>query len=1100
MFAPVSSRVNLPELEEQMMQFWQQNDIFRRSVDERPADRPYTFYEGPPTANGRPGIHHVLARVFKDAFPRYWTMKGYRVPRKGGWDTHGLPVEIEVERQLGLKSKPEIEAYGVEEFNKRCKTSVFTYVQDWEKLTERIGFWVDMQDAYVTYANDYIETGWWIFKSLWEKDLVFQDYRSTPHCPRCGTSLSSHELALGYKEDTPDPSVFIKFPVSGAGPSGGLDAAPARGTGPAAALPDLLRSELPTYFLAWTTTPWTLPGNTALAVAADAEYSVVELEQDDILQRIIMAAALKDKVLGEEAQMVGTLRGSELVGLRYVPLYEPAGWGVDVSGFVDGRLRRFGTPEEAPTRRVVATDFVSMDDGTGIVHIAPAFGGEDYETGRREGLRFILHVDLKGEIMGQSPFSGEFVKDADKRITRDLRDRGLLWRAETYRHTYPFCWRCDTPLLYIAKPSWYIRTTAFKDRLLANNDRINWYPEHIRTGRFGDWLENNIDWAVSRERYWGTPLPIWQCQGCAAFQCVGSVAEMVERAVEPERARALTDLHRPYVDDILLRCASCGGMAKRVPEVADAWFDSGAMPYAQWHYPFENKEAFEQGFPADFICEAIDQTRGWFYTLHAEATLLNAVEEVPSGISFKNCVVLGHILDKNGEKMSKSRGNVVDPWDMLNQYGADPLRWYLYSASPFGQPRRFNPEHVGETLRRFFLTLWNTYSFFVTYANIDGWTPEQLDPNFMPEHELDRWVLSELNLTVRQVSTAMDGYNATDASRRIDSFVDDLSNWYVRRSRRRFWKSEADTDKRNAYQTLYTCLTTVTRLMAPLAPFTAEALWQNLGRAGTNAVDSVHLAEWPAVNDALIDEQLSDEVRLVMRLVSLGRSARARAKVKVRQPLAEVIVQGRTREENDATERLAPQIQEELNVKAVQVARPGDAGLVEYDIKLNLPVVARRLGAARPAVQTALQAMDTTAIALAVQEGRSVVVDGHELAPTDLLVSAKDRPGYVVVQEAGYTVALATEVSADLADEGFARELVHRLQTMRKDAGFDIADRIFTSITGDGDLGRILLRHAGYIAGETLSVEVNMGPPPPGAFTEEQEVEGQRLRLSVVRA
>jgi isoleucyl-tRNA synthetase len=1083
MFEPVSSRVSFPELEARVLAFWKQHDIFRRSVEERPAEKLYVFYEGPPTANGRPGIHHVLARVFKDAFPRYWTMKGYRVPRKGGWDTHGLPVELEVEKELGLRSKPEIEAYGVEAFNRRCKESVFRYVQDWERMTERIGFWIDMENAYITFSTDYIESCWWIFKTLWDHGLIYQDYRSTPHCPRCGTSLSSHEVALGYQEDTPDPSVYVKFPLRHDQP-----------------LPEPLRGDVPVYFLAWTTTPWTLPGNTALAVAEDAEYAVVEVAHEGHRERFVLAAALLDAAVPGNKRVVATLRGRDLVGLRYEPLYEPAAWGVEVMAFRDGRLTRLASLEEAPPRRVVATDFVSMEDGTGIVHIAPAFGAEDFETGKREGLRFILSVDLRGRVTGQGPFSGQWVKDADPLIIRDLRERGLLWRAETIRHTYPFCWRCDTPLLYIAKPSWYIRTTAFKDQLLANNERINWYPEHIKRGRFGDWLENNVDWAVSRERYWGTPLPFWVCGACGEATCVGSVAELVQRAVDPEAARRLDDLHRPFVDAITLRCPRCGGEQRRVPEVADAWFDSGAMPYAQWHFPFEHRETFRQYFPADFICEAIDQTRGWFYTLHAEATLLHAVEAVPEGIAFRNCVVLGHILDKYGEKMSKSRGNVVDPWDMLDQYGADPLRWYLYAASPFGQPRRFDPDQVRETLRGFFLTLWNTYVFFVTYANIDGWDPARRDGEGPPT-ELDRWVISELHLLVRRVTEAMESYNLTDAARAIDAFVEDLSNWYVRRSRRRFWKSAAtDADKLRAYRTLYTCLVTLAQLMAPLAPFTAEALWQNLVRSwDREAPESVHLAAWPQADLSLIDERLSTDVQLIMRLASLGRAARAKARIKVRQPLAEVVVQTRSPAEHEAVLRLKDQLLEELNVKSLRLATD-ERGLVEYEVKLNLPVVARRLGAARPAVQEALRTLDQAAVAAAVRAGQPVEVAGHILKPEELLVTTKEREGYAVASEGGYTVALHTGLTPELLDEGLARELVHRLQTLRREAGFEIADRIITYYQGDAEIQRVMQRYADYIAGETLSRELVPGPPRDGAHTEQMEIEGRPVTLAVQRA
>ncbi|MGI8554277.1 MAG: isoleucine--tRNA ligase, partial [Dehalococcoidia bacterium] len=714
MFEPVSSKVSFPDVEARVLDFWKQNRIFEKSVEQRPDDKLFTFYEGPPTANGAPGIHHVLARVFKDAIPRYKTMRGYRVPRKGGWDTHGLPVEVEVEKQLNLHSKSEIERYGVEAFNRKCKESVFKYVEAWERQTERIGFWVDLRGAYVTYSDNYIETGWWIMKSLWEKGLVYQNYRSTPHCPRCGTSLSSHEVAQGYHEDTPDPSVYVKFRLSrGVG---------GRVSGVDAPAPTSLRlwDGVPTYFLAWTTTPWTLPGNTALAVDPEAEYVLVETPHDE---RLLLGFPLIDSAVPGEKQVLSRLKGAELIGLPYEALYEPREWGVEAQRFENGLLVPLAPNEPGPTRRVLAGGFVSMDDGSGIVHIAPAFGSDDFELGKREGLLFLQPVDLRGTMLGSSPFEGKFIKDADPFVIQDLKERGLLWRSGTIHHTYPFCWRCDTPLLYYAKPSWYIRTTAVKKKLLSGNERINWYPDFIKWGRFGDWLENNVDWAVSRERYWGTPLPIWRCEACSATLCIGSRAELREQALDPGAVDDLPELHRPYVDAILLRCDACGASMRRVPEVLDAWYDSGAMPYAQWHYPFEHQEEFKRSFPADFICEAIDQTRGWFYSLHAEATLLSSVEEVASSIAYKNVICLGHILDANGEKMSKSRGNVVDPWEVLDRHGADATRWYMYTTSPAGQPRRFSLELVGETLRRFLLTLWNTYSFFVTYANIDGFRP-----------------------------------------------------------------------------------------------------------------------------------------------------------------------------------------------------------------------------------------------------------------------------------------------------------------------------------------------------------------------------------------
>lgn len=1077
-FEPVSSRVRFPEVETRVLDFWREHDIFRKSVEQRPEERQFAFYEGPPTANGMPGIHHVLSRAFKDAIPRYKTMQGYRVPRKGGWDTHGLPVEVEVERQLGLHSKTEIERYGVEEFNRRCKESVFRYVDGWEKLTERIGFWVDLEDAYVTYRDEYIETGWWIMKSLWEKGLVFQNYRSTPHCPRCGTSLSSHEVALGYQEDTEDPSVYIKFRLKANGS------------------PEALRlgDGVPTSLLAWTTTPWTLPANTALAVDPEAEYALVETAGPE---RLVVAAPLVDVAVPGEKQVVGRLKGSDLVGLTYEPLYEPRDWGEPAQQFKDGQLVLLPAGEPGSARRVIAADFVSMEDGTGIVHIAPAFGSEDFEVGRNLGLLYLQPVDLRGLMTGHSPLQGKFVKDADPLITADLRERGLLLRSGTIRHTYPFCWRCDTPLLYYAKPSWYIRTIAVKDALLSGNEQINWYPDFIKWGRFGDWLENNVDWAVSRERYWGTPLPIWRCDQCREAVCVGSRAELRERATDPAAVDALPELHRPYVDRILLRCPGCGGEMQRVPEVLDAWYDSGAMPYGQWHYPFEHQEEFRRAFPADFICEAIDQTRGWFYSLHAEATLLHHAGQVPEGIAFKNVICLGHILDANGDKMSKSRGNVVDPWEVIDVHGADATRWYMYVASPAGQPRRFSSDLVGETLRRFLLTLWNTYSFFVTYANIDGFNPCEAGEG--ERGELDRWILSELNSLIGRVTQEFEAYNPTDAGRAIQAFVENLSNWYVRRSRRRFWKSEADADKLAAQQTLYTCLVTVAKLSAPLVPFISEAIYQNLVRSvDPSAPESVHLAAWPQVDASLLDEQLEQDTELVMRVASLGRSARSKAQIKVRQPLARLLVRPRSEREVEALRRLAPQLVDELNVKRIEPVWGEDA-FVEYQVRPNLPRLGPKFGREVGNLARILGEMNAETVAAAVRAGESIFVGGHDLAPEDVLVTAKDRPGYTVVEEAGYTVGLDTALTPALTDEGLVRELTHRIQTLRRDAGFEIADRIITYFDGDEEVQRVMRELGDYVAAETLSRQLVAGSPEDGAYAETQQVDGRRVTLAVKR-
>ena len=1022
MFRPVDTRQSFPQMEEEILRFWKEHDIFAKSVQQRPLERPYIFYEGPPTANARPGVHHVLSRAFKDLFPRYKTMRGYRVERKAGWDTHGLPVELEVERELGIKSKTEIEEYGIEEFNRRCRESVFRYVKEWEALTERIGFWVDLQNAYITYDNAYIESVWWIVKRLWDRDLLYLDYRSTPHCPRCGTSLSDGEVALGYREDTPDPSVYIKFRLTEE------EAARLAGGGG------------PVYLVAWTTTPWTLPGNTALAVQPYAEYSVVDVDGE----RLVLATALLDAALPEGYTVVGSLQGKDLVGCHYQPLYNPLAWGVPAMWFdlaQGGRLVPVQDPAQVERAySVIAGDYVSLEDGTGIVHIAPAFGGEDFEIGKQLGLLFLQPVDLRGRMAEGSPWAGQFVKDADALITEDLVGRGLMLRHEMIKHTYPFCWRCDTPLLYYAKPTWYVRTTAVKESLIAGNEKINWYPDHIKHGRFGDWLRNNVDWALSRERYWGTPLPIWQCEACAARTCVGSRAELRERAVDPAAAEAIEDLHRPYIDRIELRCSDCAGAMRRLPEVMDCWFDSGAMPYAQWHYPFQNGETFSRSFPADFICEAVDQTRGWFYTLHAEAVLLHATGAVPENLCFRNVICLGHIQDEKGRKMSKSLGNAIEPETVIAVTGADALRWYLYTATRPGEARRFSSQLVSESLRRFLLTLWNTYGFFVTYANLDGFDPMRTGKDEGTEAKdgarsaLDRWVLSELNALVQRVTDHLEEYDPTTAGRAIQDFVDDLSNWYVRRSRRRFWRGDLDADKLAAYQTLYTCLVTLAKLLAPFTPFVAEAIYQNLVRSvDGEAPESVHLASWPEVDPSHIDQNLMEDTRLVMRIVSLGRAARSKAGIKVRQPLARVVVKPRYASEAASLKRLEDQLLDELNVKALAIA--------EADADFGGPA--------------------TTG------------------------------------DDAGYLVGLDTSITPELADEGLARELVHRIQNLRKAAGLQITDRIVVYHGGWDRLGAVLARHGDYVRAETLAEDLVEGAPPPGAYSEEQKVDGASVTLAV---
>jgi isoleucyl-tRNA synthetase len=1029
MFKPVASKMSFPEMEECILRFWKEGRIFERSVEERAGAAPFILYEGPPTANGSPGIHHVLSRVFKDVIPRFRTMKGYWAPRRAGWDTHGLPVELEIERELGLTSKNQIEEYGVAKFNARCRESVFRYLKEWESLTERIGFWVDMEHPYVTMKNEYIESCWWIIKSLWDRGLIYQGHRVTPHCPRCGTSLSSHEVSLGYRDDAKDPSIYVKFKLD-LSMVGGSDSDEVR---------KVLYSEVPTYFLAWTTTPWTLPGNTALALALDAEYALVEMESTmGDKERLILARELLPSVLREDYSVMATFAGRELVGFRYQPLFDPARYDVGFARFLKKQSGQVLTqPSGKFETWVIAGDFVSLTDGTGIVHIAPAFGEVDYEAGKQEELFYVQQVDLQGKITGTYPFSGKFVKEADPLILDDLKSRGLLYRSETIQHTYPFCWRCDAPLLYYAKPSWYIRTTALKEKLISRNEEINWYPEHIKHGRFGDWLENNVDWAFSRERYWGTPLPIWQCQECQEYECVASRQEMKGKPGLQGWQDDL-DLHRPFIDGVSYRCARCGGTMRRVPDVMDCWFDSGAMPVAQWHYPFfksevnktygvKDKESFEPWFPAGYICEAVDQTRGWFYTLHAISTL---VFDRPC---FKNVICLGHILDAKGEKMSKARGNVVEPWAVIGASGADALRWYMLTASPPGNVRRFSTDQVTQVFRKFLLTLWHTYSFFVTYANIDHFDPNSAPPSEF-DSELDRWILSELNLLIHQVDTGLENYDPTGAGRRIEEFVDSLSNWYVRRSRRRFWKSENDADKQAAYHTLYRCLVTLSKLLAPFTPFVGEELYQNLVRSvDAEAAESVHLADFPVADLSQVDEALSANTQLAMKVSSLGRAARSQARLKVRQPLAEVLVKVRSGAERKGLEEMAPQILEELNVKA-------------------------------------LKFMEEVGVA--------------------------DNPDFSVAQEGGYVVAMSTRLTPELAAEGRAREIVHRLQTMRRSAGFDIADHIITYYQGEASLETVMRDFAPYIEQETLSRHLEKGVPED-AYRETHRLDGEEIVLGV---
>jgi isoleucyl-tRNA synthetase len=1072
-FNEVKASVNYPELEEKILQLWRQRHVFQRSMSEREDGPEYVFFEGPPTANGRPGIHHVLARAFKDLFPRYKTMQGYYVQRRGGWDTHGLPVEIEVEKKLGLTGKQQIEAYGIANFNELCRDSTMEYIAEWEEVTERMAYWVDLSTAYVTFRNEYIESLWWILKQFWEKGLLFQGYKIVPYCPRCGTPLSSHELSLGYKEGTIDPSVYVKFRVK-------------RDQGRAYVQSGRSPEEVE-HLLAWTTTPWTLPGNVALAVGADIDYVRVRDVSGDILT---LAAELAERVLRPGYEVLEQMKGRDLAGIHYEPLYT-------------------FYPVEGDYAYVVTGDFVSTEDGAGIVHIAPAFGADDMEVGKKYGLPVILTIDAAGAFRPEvTPWSGVFVKDADPAIQEELASRNLLYKAGTYEHTYPFCWRCDSPLLYTARETWYVRTSAYRDRLVALNQEINWYPEHIKDGRFGNWLENNVDWALGRERYWATPIPIWRSDapGSTYMECVGSIAELEEKV---GRKLPDLDLHRPYVDDLTWP-APDGGTMRRIKEVADVWFDSGSMPVAQWHYPFENHEVWARQAQADYICEAIDQTRGWFYTLHAVSTLLF---DRPA---FKNVICLGHILAEDGSKMSKSKGNVVNPWEVFNTHGADATRWYMYTASPPGNSRRFSVNLVGETVRRFLNTLWNTYSFFVTYANLSDWRLETGDwalgdsgdganlpsPISQSPNLLDRWVLSELNRLVRDVTSAYEHYDVLGATRPVADFVESLSNWYVRLSRRRFWEGDPA-----ALQTLYDVLVTVAKLLAPATPFVAEELYQNLvvegargegrGAQGKEPIsdlhspnlaisqfpDSVHLARWPQVAQARIDEQLSADMAMVQRVASLGHAARQNANLKVRQPLAQVVVRTRTGDEEAALRRMQQLLLDELNVKEMSFTH-ASGDLVDVTVFPYPKQLGQKYGKGYPKIRQAMSGLDQADLAARLQMGESVVIEAegesYTVAPEDVEVRVTPRAGFSVAQEAGYLVAVTTELDQALVQEGYARELVRRVQQLRKDAGLEISDRIVTYIA-DSELMHEVLAHFGaYVRDETLSVDLVQLHPDQG--------------------
>lgn len=1045
MFKEVKSNLHLPEMEEEQLQFWKENDIFKKSSDGRRDRRPFVMYEGPPTANGKPGIHHVIGRVYKDLFPRYKTMRGYFVDRRGGWDTHGLPVEIEVEKKLGFTNKAQIEEYGIAAFNERCKESAFSRIQDWSKLTERIAYWVDLDRSYVTYKNEYIESVWFLLKQIWNKDLLYQGYKVVPYCPRCGTPLSDHEVSQGYA-DAVDPSICVRFP---------------------------LVDEADTSLLVWTTTPWTLPANVAVAAHPNVEYVLVSDADGKSSEKFILAAELLDKTFGERKMTVlKTMTGKELAGWRYRPLFS----------FM---------PVESDAWYVVNADYVTTTDGTGLVHIAPAFGADDMAVARTNNLPVVMTIDDTGKFKAEvTPWAGQFVKDADPSIIDDLRKRGLMFSVSKITHSYPFCWRCDTPLLYYARPCWFIRTTAVRERMLVLNEQINWMPEHIQHGRFGNWLENNIDWALGRNRFWGTPLPVWQCSSCGKQHCIGSVAELSKLTGSDQ---SKLDLHRPYVDDIHFPCPDCGSQMQRVPELIDVWFDSGAMPSAQWHYPFENLDEFKQQYPADFICEAIDQTRGWFYSLLAISTL------VFDENCFKNVICYGHILDGKGKKMSKHVGNVVDPWEVLNLHGADATRWYMYTASPPGNSRNFSADLVGEVVRNFILTLWNTYSFFVTYARLDGWTPSSENK---PElSALDRWLISSTEALVRDVTRAYEEYDVVGATRPIELFVDQLSNWYLRRSRRRFWKSESDDDKQAAYETLYYVLVTLSKLLAPAMPFMGDEIYRNLVLSvDKSAPESVHLANWPQARVELIDEVLNHKMEVVMKLASLGHSARNKSSVKVRQPLSELAFALGSMEDAEVIADFEDVLADELNVKHVRLLS-GDEDAVSFTLNPLQKQLGQKYRGLMPKLRAAILELPMQASARRFLQGLSVavVVDGqdYEILPEEVEVITEAKSGYAVAADGAYLAALVTTLTPDLVHEGLVREFVRRVQTLRKDSGLEIADRIQIYYRASEELDCAIEQFAAFICDETLAVGLYKEDAPESSFILSDNFDGQDLRLGI---
>lgn len=1043
MYKKVDTALNFVDRELEVLEFWKKNNVFEESIKSREGGPVFTFYDGPPTANGKPHIGHILTRTMKDIMPRYKTMKGYKVLRKAGWDTHGLPVELEVEKLLGISGKPQIEEYGIEPFISKCKESVWKYQSEWEKMSDRVGYWVDMEHPYVTYDNNYIESVWWSLRQIWDKDLIYKGHKIVPYCPRCGTSLSSHEVAQGYK-DIKDQTATCKFKVVG---------------------------EENTYLLAWTTTPWTLPSNVALCVNPEHTYVRAHFEGSTY----ILAETLVEAVLGTEGvEITAKFAGKELCGMEYEPLFTCAK--TDKKAFF-----------------VVADNYVTLTDGTGIVHIAPAFGEDDARVGRANGLPFVQLVNEQGyfteEFIAQFPqLKDVFVKNADPEILKYLKEQGTLFKAIPHTHSYPHCWRCDTPLLYYARDTWFIEMTKVRDRLVANNKTVNWMPESIGEGRFGNFLEGVIDWGLSRSRYWGTPLPIWECK-CGHKHLIGSIEELKSMSSDcPDNI----ELHKPYIDNVHLNCLECGGSMTRVSDVIDCWYDSGSMPFAQLHYPFENKEVFEENFPADFISEAVDQTRGWFYTLMAISTLI--FDRAP----YKNVIVLGHVGDKDGVKMSKHKGNVVDPWSVLDVQGADAVRWYFYSASAPWLPSRFAGENVSESQRKFMGTFWNTYAFYVLYANIDEFDPTKYELKYDTLNMMDKWVLSKLHTLVKSVDEDLENYRIFEAARDMQDFIDEVSNWYVRRSRERFWQSDMPQDKINAYKTLHTVLVTLAKLAAPFTPFMAEQIYQNLVKSvDADAPASVHLCDFPVYDESMINKELEKYMNEVLEIVVLGRSCRNESGIKNRQPIGTLYV--------GATEVLPEEfidiVAEELNVKHVEFTTEA-AEYISYSFKPQMRTLGPKYGKMLNSIRAALAELDGTVAMSELNETGvlKLTIEGFEIELTkeDLLISTAQKEGYVAAADKGYTVVIDTNLTEELLEEGFVREIISKIQTMRKEADFEVQDHIEVAYTGNDKVAAIMAKNADYIASEVLANSVVAGSVE--GYTKDWKINGEEVTFSVKKA